>query len=741
MFPKRSGVHTIPRAARTSRACGWISRRESKRLLGQIDHLLRDRGHLVYRNRKGKQPMTFENTPDQTRATSWLWRIASLVLAIPFLVVVVAERGSAAKRRLSANDYLALESVGAPVISPDGKWVAYTVASINAEKNEWESAIWRVAGAGGDSVRMTGAGGYASAPRWSPDGRYLSFLAARGDDATQVWALSREGGEAQPITAVDRGVEAYEWAPDGRRLALVIKDPDPDEVAAGDGGGDGSKTPKPWVIDRLLFKNDGVGYLDRRRTHVYVFELESKRLMQLTGGDFDDSEPAWAPDGRSVAFVSNRSADPDANYNTDIWLARADKPDPNRAPRRLTTSDGPDQSPSWSPDGSRIVYVSTPNAEELSWYAMEQIAAVSIDGGESTILTKSLDRRVGQPHFSTDGLAIYFTFDDQRSVYLARMPATGGKIERISAVERCVDRYAIGRDGGMVALVSDSHSAGNLFVVEAAGLRELTTHNNALLAGIELAEVESVSFSSPDGTEIQGFIHKPPGFRARKRYPTLLLAHGGPWAQFDYRFDFDAQLFAAHGYVVVSTNPRGSTGRGKDFRMGIWQTWGVKDPQDAIAGVDHAIELGYADAERLGVGGWSYGGILTNYVITQTDRFKAAVSGAADALFLANYGHDLWHRWWEREFGLPWENRALWEERSPYNKVEKIVTPTLWMGGEKDWNVPINNSEQMYLAMKRLGRDTLLVIYPDQGHGVDLPSFRVDIAERQLAWYGKYLSN
>jgi dipeptidyl aminopeptidase/acylaminoacyl peptidase len=684
--------------------------------------------------------MKFEDAPDRKRATRWLREIAVMALAIPFLIVSFAERGSAAQRRLSIDDYLALESVGAPVISPDGKWVAYTVDSIDAEKNEAKSAVWMVARAGGDPLRMTGEGSYASTPRWSPDGRYLSFLAARGGDGTQVWVLSRLGGEAQPLTAVEQGVEAYAWAPDGGRLALVIKDPEPNQVTAEDGAGKGSDAPKPWVIDRLLFKNDGVGYLDRRRAHLYVFDLKSKKLMQLTGGDFDDSEPAWAPDGRSVAFVSNRSDDPDANYNTDIWLARADKPDPNGAPRRLTTSSGPDQSPRWSPDGSRIAYVSSPNMDELSWYAMEQIAVVAAKGGESMVLTEALDRRVAQPRFSTDGRAIYFNFEDQRSVHLARVPATGGEIERILTGERCVDRYAIGRSGEIVALVTEMDTPGNLFAFEAGGLRKLTRHNDALLADIELAEVENVSFSSPDGTEIQGFIYKPPGFRAKKRYPTLLQAHGGPWAQFDHRFNFDAQLFAAHGYVVVLTNPRGSTGRGKDFRMGIWRSWGVKDPQDAMAGVDHAIELGYADPDRLGVGGWSYGGILTNYVITQTDRFKAAVSGASDAMFIANYGQDLWHRWWEREFGLPWENRALWEDLSTYNKVQNIVTPTLWMGGDQDWNVPISNSEQMYLAMKRLGRETLLIVYPGQGHGIGLPSFRVDIWKRQLDWYGKYLS-
>jgi dipeptidyl aminopeptidase/acylaminoacyl peptidase len=684
--------------------------------------------------------MKFELCIAQQEIRRWLLRVAVMAWAISSGFAVVADSGSADQRRLGVDDYLALESVGAPVISPDGKWVAYTVYSIDAEKDEHESAVWMVARAGGDPIRMTAEGSYASTPRWSPDGKYLSFLAARGDDATQVWVLNRLGGEAQPLTAVDSGVEGYEWAPDRRRLVLVMKDPDPNEVATENGAGKGTDAPKPWVIDRLLFKTDGAGYRDRRRTHLYVFELQSKKLMQLTGGDFDDSEPAWAPDGRSVAFVSNRSDNPDANYNADIWLISADKPDPKKTPRRLTNSTGPDRSPSWSPDGSRITYVATPKMDELSWYAMEQIGVVSVKDGEPMILTESVDRRVGQPRFSPDGKSIYFIFDDQRSVPLARVPASGGAIERILTGARCVDRYAIAADGEIVALVSESNTPGNLFALEASGLRKLTRHNDAFLAGIELAEVESVSFSSPDGTEIQGFIYKPPGFRARKRYPTLLLGHGGPWAQFDYRFDFDAQFFAAHGYVVVLTNTRGSTGRGLDFRMGIWRTWGVKDTKDAIAGVDHAIELGYADPDRLGVGGWSYGGILTNYVITQTDRFKAAVSGAADALFLSNYGQDLWHRWWEREFGLPWENRALWEERSMYNQVQNIVTPTLWMGGEKDWNVPISNSELMYLSMKRMGRETLLVVYPDQGHGIDLPSFRIDVWNRQLAWYDKYLS-
>jgi len=644
------------------------------------------------------------------------------------------ERATAAQRRLKVDDLFALVSVGDPVISPEGEWVAYTVEQIDAEKDTRETSIWMVRRAGGDPLQMTRKGTSAYAPRWSPDGSYLSFLSARDEEAAQVWLLDRSGGEARQLTAVKQGVDAYEWSPDAKRLALVITDADPDESE------DEDARPKPWVINRLLFKDDGVGYLNELRTHIHVFDVAAKKSIQLTRGNFDDSEPAWSPDGRSIAFVSNRSENPDANYNTDLWLVRSDKPDLKRGPRQLTTSPGADQSPTWSPDGSQIAYVTSPEMEELTWYAMEYVAVVPVKGGEPNLLSKPLDRRAGWPRFSPDGSWVYFNLEDQRSKHLVRTPAGGGMFESVISGERCVEGYAIGPDGRVVARVRELDSPGNLFALDGVDLRQLTRHNDELLAGIELASVESVSFPSRDGTEIQGFIYKPPGFSAKKRYPTLLRIHGGPWSQYDYGFNFEVQLFAANGYVVVLTNPRGSTGRGMDFRMGIWQNWGIKDTEDILAGVDHAIELGYADPERLGIGGWSWGGILTNAAITKTDRFKAAVSVASYGLNVTNYGHDLWHRWWERELGLPWENRVEWERLSAFNKVQNIVTPTLWICGEKDWNVPAINSEQMYQAMKRLGRKTQLVIYPDQDHGISRPSFRKDLWERHLAWYDEFLS-
>ena len=232
---------------------------------------------------------------------------------------------------------------------------------------------------------------------------------------------------------------------------------------------------------------------------------------------------------------------------------------------------------------------------------------------------------------------------------------------------------------------------------------------------------------------------KPPDFVEGRRYPTLLRIHGGPVFQFFFDFNFEAQFFASQGYVVVLANPRGSSGYGQDFAMGIWQAWGQKDFEDVMAAVDHAVERGWADPQQLGVGGWSYGGILTNYVITQTDRFKAAITGASEVLYVANYGHDHYQLQWEKELGLPWKNRELWERISPFNYVEKFFTPTLIMGGEKDWNVPILNSEQLYQALKRLGRETLLVVYPGESHGIRRPSFLKDRSLRAVDWYDRYV--
>ena len=650
---------------------------------------------------------------------------------------------SSESRYVQIDDYFKLEDVKNPRVSPDGKWVAYTVTTRDLEKNKSETRLWMVAvtPSGGDAIPMTAKGSSASSPRWSPDGKSLSFLADRNDEKTQVWVLDRRGGEANQLTEVSQGVEAYEWSPDGRRLVLVVRDPKPGEEEDKDKKkkkDDESEAPDPWVVDRLQIKRDYEGYLDRRRKHLYVFDLETKKTTQITSGDYDDSSPAWSPDGRVIAFVSNRTEEPDANYNTDIWLVEPDNPDQGKTLKQVTVNPGADRSPTWHPSSDRIAYI-TMTKPEIIDYDQPKLAVIRPGEVKPTILTEAIDRNASAPRFSPDGETVYFLLEDRGEVHLAALPVGGGDLERPISGQRRVEAGEVGPDGTIVALVSEIQMPGNLFVLDHANLRRLTHHNDKLLAGIKLADAEKVQFESADGTEVEAFIYKPPAFHSDFRYPAILWIHGGPQAQYDFGFDFEAQLFAANGYVVVMPNPRGSTGYGVDFCLGIWKGWGITDRQDVLAAVDHAVELGYADPARLVVGGWSYGGILTNYVITTTDRFKAAISGAGGALWVANYGHDQYQHWYEVEFGLPWENREIWERLSPFNKVQNITTPTLWVGGEKDWNVPIQNAEQMYQAMKRLGRETLLVVYPNQHHGIDLPKYTKDLYERYLGWYKKYL--
>jgi dipeptidyl aminopeptidase/acylaminoacyl peptidase len=651
---------------------------------------------------------------------------------------------TAPKRDLAVDDLFQIKDVAEAQVSPEGKWVAYTVGSTSLKEEKTEGQIWMVPVAGGDPIPMTAKGSSASQPRWSPDGKHLAFLSARGESRTQVWLLNRSGGDSQQLTEVRQGVQSYEWSPDGGKLVLLIQDPSPEDLAAAKDEEQGVKparprTQPPWVIDRLQTKRDYEGYLDRRRTHLYVFDVAAKKLTQVTGGDYDDSQPAWAPDGRFIAFVSNRDKEPDATSNTELWLVASDNPDQGKTMIRLTDNPGEDGQPAWSPDGKWITYITT-TAPELIWYGIRQLAVVSAQGGTPQLLTRKLDRNVGEPRFAPDGKSIYFIWEDSGEQRLARIPSGGGEVTRVIDGRHVVSAFVLGKDGTPFAVVSEPSNPGEIFVFERGQLRRLTRTNDTLMAQIRLGEVEKIRFKSADGTDIEGFLCRPASFTPELKYPALLRIHGGPTAQFSFEFNFEAQLFAANGYLVVMVNPRGSSGYGQDFSKAIFADWGNKDAEDVMAGVDHAIAKGNADPDRLGVGGWSYGGILTNYVISKTTRFKGAISGAGGILWAASYGHDHYQRDYILELGEPWKNRQVWDRvSSAFTNVEKITTPTLIMGGEVDWNVPIMNSEHLYQALRQLGRTTELVVYPGQHHGISKPSYQKDLYERYLAWYDKYV--
>ena len=682
---------------------------------------------------------------------------ASYSLA-PFAAAQSAPSTPPAPRAITVDDAFEIRGVGDPQIAEDGKWVAYTVSTSSLKEDKAETRIWMAPTGGGDAIVMTAEKVSSSHPRWSPDGKFLAFLSKRNEGKNQVWLLNRMGGEAQQLTEAIQDVDDFAWSPDSKRLVLILQDPSPEELDEAkakekdkpgnndkDKGKDATakkpKTPPPFVIDRYRFKTDTVGYLDRRRTHLYVFDVATKAVVQITSGDFDDDEPAWSPDGKLLAFRSNRSTpDPDRTYDTNIWVVAADNTDKGAHLTQVTTNPGADASPAWSPDGKWITYV-TQLDPKLLIYATHHIAVSPAAGGEAKVLTLAFDRMSRSPHFSPDGHFIYFIADDDGTQNLFRIPATGGEVTRAISGHVVVASYTLAKSGDLAAQIMNMDRPAEIFTTNTSGgaLTRVTHVNDAFMAKIKVVIPEYVKFKSKDGTMVAGYLYKPLDYVAGKKYPTLLIPHGGPVGAYYGEFYHFWQLLAANGYVVLEPNPRGSSGYGEDFCKAIFADWGNKDYQDDMAMVDYAIARGLADPVKMGVGGWSYGGISTDFIIAQTTRFKGAISGASSAFFAALYGHDQYILDYDVELGHPWENRSVWDKISPFYRVANITTPTLFMGGEIDWNVPIVGTEQMYEAMKSLGRETELVVYPGEYHSFKTPSHIKDRLERNLSWYAHYV--
>jgi dipeptidyl aminopeptidase/acylaminoacyl peptidase len=653
-------------------------------------------------------------------------------------------------RPITVDDLFQIREVSDPQVSPDGQSVAYTVKTLLLKEDKSEERIWSVPTNGGDATPLTAEGVSSSHPRWSPDGKYLAFLSARNEGKTQVWLLNRSGGEAQRLTDTPQNVDDFAWSPDSTRVVAILRDASEEELAEAktkdkekdaDDKEKKHKTRKPWVIDRLQFKTDEVGYLDRRRAHLYVLDLATKHLTQITSGDYDDAHPAWSPDSSLIAFASNRSKpDPDRTYNTDIWVVIANNTDKGAQLTQVTTNLGDDDVPSWSPDGKLITYV-TQLDPRLFQYAMHHVGVSPASGGAARVLTQTFDRNSSEPRFSPDGSSIYFIADDDGTQNLCRIPANGGQVTRAIAGRFMLYAYSLAKNGDIAAHIDMPDRPSEIYSQAAASnkLTRLSKTNDALVSQLKLVKPEYVQFKSKDGTAVHGYVYKPLDYTPGKKYPTILRPHGGPvWAYYA-EFTHLAQLFAANGYAVLLPNPRGSTGYGENFAKAIFADWGNKDYQDDMAIVDYAIAQGIADPGKLGVGGWSYGGISTDFIIAQTTRFKAAISGAGEANNTSMYGHDQYQRDYETELGVPWEKHALYDRLSPFYKVTNITTPTLFMGGDIDWNVPILGGEQMYQAMKSLGRETELVVYPGEYHEFKAPSHLKDRLERYLAWYAHYI--
>jgi len=663
----------------------------------------------------------------------------ALILLV--LLLVLEPLGAESRRPLKPEDFAAIREVEEPKLSPDGESVAYVVGTVDLTKDKQPQNLWLAKWDGSENRALTFGDNEQSHPRWSPDGKWLAFLSDREDENEndQLWILSSAGGEAERLTKEKGSVDDFIWSPDSKRIVLVVHDPDPREPGAKEKE---KKTVPPIVINRFQFKQDIESYLTNRWSHLKLLDLATRKLEPLTSGAHDDLLPAWSPNGSEIAFASKRGVDPDRHNNWDVYViaARAGAKE-----RQLTTTLEADlypdweSAPAWSPDGKTIAYLHGGDPKKID-YATHSLAIIPAAGGEAKVLTSALDRNVGEPCWAPDGKSIFVLLEDDGAQTLLRVPAAGGTPQTVVGGRRTISAFDVNQGGRIVVNASTPDRPFEIFAVDNSELRTLTKQNDKFLAQIQLGRVEETKFKSADGTEVHGFIIHPPNETPGRKVPTVLRPHGGPASQFANEFEFEKQLFAANGYAVVLPNPRGSTGRGTDYAMGIYASWGERDVQDDLAAVDDAIARGIADPERLVVGGWSYGGMSTNYLIATTTRFKAAVSGASMSNILAGYGTDQYIRDYEYELGSPWAHPDVWLKVSyPFLHADKIKTPTLFLCGENDFNVPLLNSEQMYQALRTLGVPSELVIYPGEFHGLTKPSYILDRHQRYLAWFAKYL--
>lgn len=671
-------------------------------------------------------------------------------LMMPVLIFIFFSNVDAqTKRPIVPADVYRLQDVSNPQVSPDGNWVAYELSTVDSAKDKRNKDIWMISWDGKQNVQLTNRPEDEATPRWSPDGKYISFLSSRKDDNkkdddedndAQLWLLNRLGGEGKKISNVKGEIEDYEWSPDGSNIVLAMKDEDFSDTAS-------SKVRKPYVMDRYHFKQDYIGYLDSGAIHLYVLDVATQKLDTLTKGIYNETEPTWSPDGKQIAFTSNRSEDPDKNENTDIYVMPA-RPDqsggdatPNAPMKKITSWTGSDHEPQWSPDGKYITYLQSSSNENFTMYGEDWVAVVSKDSGTPKLLSKSVDRPFSNARWSKDGKSIFALMEDDRQSNVVSLDVATGKITKVATGNRVF--YAIevnNANGNWVTLMSDPHLPLELFALENGTTRRLTYIQDSFLAPLQLPTAEGFKSKSKDGTIVSGILYKPADAQPGKKLPLVMYIHGGPVGQDDYGFDIIPQSLACAGFAVAQVNYRGSSGRGIEFTRAIYADWGNKEVMDILGAVDYLIAQGVADPDRIGIGGWSYGGILTDYSIATDTRFKAACSGAGSALQTSMYGVDEYINQYENELGPPWKNQEKWIKLSyPFFHADRIKTPTLFMAAEKDFNVPSVGAEQMYQALRSNGIPTQLVIYPGQHHGLEVPSYQVDRYTRYIQWFGKYL--
>ncbi len=646
-------------------------------------------------------------------------------------------------RSFTGSDLFGLTIAADPQISPDGKTIVYVRRTGDVMTDTMKSSLWLIDVASG---RQTPFATDGSSPRWSPDGARIAY-AARDGDGSQLFVRWIGGAQSARVTSFPGDPQALAWSPDGTRLAYIA-------TVAGEGTKLGTQPPKPegakWaepltIIDRVNYRNDGPGYVKPGYDHLFVVGADGGAARQLTYGKFDDGGPlSWTPDGRSIVFAAIRGPAADRQVmNSDVIAVDA----ASGTMRTLTTRDGPDAQPRVSPDGSKIAWLGFDDKRRS--YENTQLYVGDRDAASPRSLTATLDRAIEDAVWSADGRSLYARYDDHGQRRVARVGVDGRITPLIDNVAGGgLDRpytggeFSVSKGGTIAYTGGDASAPADVWVLAGGKPRRLTTLNAVLTGSKALAQVRKIAVTAPDGRPIDAWLATPPGRVAGQRVPLILEIHGGPNAAYGPGFATDMQLYAAAGYAVLWTNPRGSTSYGAEFANLIDKTYPAADYDDLIASVDAAIKDGTADPDNLFVTGGSGGGLLTAWIVGKTDRFKAAatqkpvINWISEALTMDNTLFT--SRYWFTK--LPWEDPMSYWNRSPLSLVGNVKTPTLVVVGGDDYRTPVSESEQYYAALQIRGVPTALVKVPGASHGglAARPSQSAAKASAIIAWFDRY---
>ncbi|MGH9863640.1 MAG: S9 family peptidase [Candidatus Acidiferrales bacterium] len=639
------------------------------------------------------------------------------------VLLIPALTAAAEPRKLTLDLYLEFETVAEPQISPDGAQIVYTRRWVDKVNDRWESGLW-IMNADGSKNRFLVKG---SSPRWSPDGTRIAYLADGEPKGQQVFVrwMDAEGAITQ-ITRVEKTPENLAWSPDGRWIGFTMLVPKKESWDIKmPGRPEGAKwTEDPRVIQRLLYRMDRIGFIEEGYRQVFVVPAGGGTPRVLTSGDFDHGSSlvsfevsdglSWTPDGKEILFTSLRTADWEYQWSeAEIYAVRV----ADQSIRQLTTRKGPDQNPVVSPDGRLVAYTGHDWTDDT--HIESQLSVLGIDGSNPRLLTASLDRTPEDLRWAPDGSGIYFNLDDRgrRNFYFASLK---GEVRAVTDGNHVLNVADINRNGQAVGTRSSYQQPSDIvaFSLTSPVLTQLTAVNEDILSDVKLGEAEEIWYTSTDALRIQGWIVKPPDFDPQKKYPLMLVIHGGPHAMYNVGFSFSWQNHAAEGYVVLYTNPRGSTGYGSAFGNAIKFAYPSKDYDDLMKGVDEVVSRGYIDERNMFVYGCSGGGVLTAWVVGHTDRFAAASSNCPVVNWMSFAGTTDINLWGYRRFAKPfWEDPSTYLDTSPLMYVGNVKTPTMLMTGVNDLRTPISQTEEFYEALKMRKVPTAMVRFNDEYHG------------------------